>query len=160
MLRKVISGGQRGVDRAALDVAIALGLEHGGWCPKGRRAEDGTIPMRYHLRQTESSGYVQRTRLNIFHANHTLVLSCGVPTGGTLRTMQICQGENCPYTHVDLQEVRTGTFTFVRGRLYGVEVLNVAGPRASKCPEAYHLASSFLEILFQGLMRKEVPVVR
>lgn len=74
---RVISGGQTGVDRAALDVALELGLPCGGWCPAGRRAEDGPIPARYPLTETAGADYVERTRRNVVEADATLVLCHG-----------------------------------------------------------------------------------
>ena len=86
--QKIVSGGQTGVDRAALDVAGALGLARGGWCPKGRLAEDGTIPDRYPLAETETAAYEERTRLNVADADATLVLNWGPLEGGTLLTAE------------------------------------------------------------------------
>ncbi len=91
---KIISGGQTGVDRAALDVAIELGIPHGGWCPKGRRAEDGRIPDRYHLTETPSSGYWPRTVLNVRDCTATLVVvdSRFPSSPGTSKTIDLLGG--------------------------------------------------------------------
>ena len=87
MLAKIISGGQTGVDRAALDVAIAMGIPHGGWCPKGRRAEDGTIPARYHLAETRSAAYRQRTEWNVRDSEGTVIFTISpVLIGGSMGT--------------------------------------------------------------------------
>ena len=86
MLDKIISGGQTGVDRAALDVALALGLAVGGGCPKGRRAEDGIIPDRYPLTETPEPNYEARTRRNVEDADGTLILNRGKLDGGTALT--------------------------------------------------------------------------
>jgi hypothetical protein len=102
MLAKIISGGQTGVDRAALDVARELGLPCGGWCPKGRRAEDGPIPARYPLVETASASYPQRTRQNVLDADGTLILTMTPPTGGTALTIRIAEGNDKPYLVVDL----------------------------------------------------------
>jgi hypothetical protein len=82
MLTKIISGGQTGADRAALDAAIEYGVPHGGWIPKGRRTEDGRLPDRYILQETSNIGYPQRTKLNILDSDGTLIFSHGKLTGG------------------------------------------------------------------------------
>src|SRR5947209_11260398 len=89
MIAKIVSGGQTGVDRAALDVALELGLPCGGWCPKGRRSEGGRIPERYPLRETTSAAYPARTRRNVLYSDGTLVLTNGPPTGGTALTIEL-----------------------------------------------------------------------
>ena len=99
----IISGGQTGVDRAALDAAIAAGLAHGGWCPRGRRAEDGPIDPRYELRETESDEYPARTARNVRDADATLILRRGEITGGTKLTREIAACER-PYLVVDLDQ--------------------------------------------------------
>ena len=83
MLTRIVSGGQTGVDRAALDVALELSIPCGGWCPKGRKAEDGALPARYPLKETPSEEYAQRTTWNVRDSDGTLILTHGAPTGGT-----------------------------------------------------------------------------
>src|SRR5947209_12411896 len=97
MSLKIVSGGQTGVDRAALDVALELGLPCGGWCPKGRLAEDGVVPDRYPLDEAPTASYPERTRLNVRDSDATLVLSWGAPQGGTLLTVRACQGQGKPH---------------------------------------------------------------
>src|SRR3954447_23558628 len=104
MPAKLISGGQTGVDRAALDVALALGIPCGGWCPKGRKAEDGPIPERYPLTETPSGSYSQRTRWNVRDADATLILTWGQPTSGTLLTVNACRGTDKPHLVLDLAD--------------------------------------------------------
>jgi hypothetical protein len=101
-MEKIISGGQTGVDRAALDVALELGLPCGGWCPKGRRAEDGKIPGRYPLEETSSAEYPVRTQLNVEDSDGTLILSWGSPTGGTALTIKLARRLKKPYLLIDL----------------------------------------------------------
>jgi hypothetical protein len=142
-VRKIVSGGQTGVDRAALDVAIELGLDHGGWCPRGRKAEDGPIDLRYQLRETRSTRYEVRTRRNVRDSGATLILARGEPSGGTAFTLLCAQRQVKHYRLVDLQ------FDFaspVRRWLMasGVTVLNVAGPRESTAPGIYQEARVFL----------------
>lgn len=142
---KIVSGGQTGVDRAALDVAIFLELEHGGWCPLGRRAEDGVIPLCYRLRETDSPDYGSRTEANVIHSDGTLVLHDGPLTGGTALTAAIAQRHHRPLLLVDLKNERPTPAEvqawLVRTR---IETLNVAGPRESTRPGIGRLAEQFL----------------
>jgi len=150
LLRRLISGGQTGVDRAALDWAINHRVEHGGWCPRGRRAEDGPIPMRYQLVETESPGYAERTKRNVRESDATLILNIGVLEGGTLLTQRIAAGAGkpCLVAHLDAPnraaELRhilewLGSDAFL--------VLNVAGPRESSRPGIYSMTYATLRQL-------------
>lgn len=100
---KIVSGGQTGVDRAALDTALELGLPCGGRCPRGRKAEDGPIPARYPLTETSSAEYAQRTEWNVRDSDGTLVLTRGQPTGGTALTIELAERLGKPYLVVDLE---------------------------------------------------------
>jgi len=99
---RIVSGGQTGVDRAALDVALSLPIPCGGWCPKGRRAEDGTIPDRYPLEETPSADYQQRTEWNVRDSDGTLVLCMGKPSGGTALTIKFVRKHERPCLIIDL----------------------------------------------------------
>jgi hypothetical protein len=146
---KIISGGQTGVDRAALDVAIELGLAHGGWCPRGRKAEDGPIPARYQLGETESAEYAERTERNVLEADATLILCCGALVGGTRFTWVLAERHGRPCRVVDLavQPDPAETRAWLEG-LSG-DVLNVAGPRESQSPGIAAQAAEFLRRVFQ-----------
>jgi predicted Rossmann fold nucleotide-binding protein DprA/Smf involved in DNA uptake len=96
LVRKIVSGGQTGVDRAALDIALALGIPCGGWCPRGRGAEDGVIPARYPLQETCSHDYAERTRRNVIDSDGTLILAIGALHGGTLLTAQLAEKAASP----------------------------------------------------------------
>ncbi|HNR32968.1 MAG TPA: putative molybdenum carrier protein [Candidatus Hydrogenedentes bacterium] len=149
MIERVHSGGQTGVDRAALDVAMRLGILCGGWCPKGRLAEDGPIPFSYPLRETPTSDYADRTLWNVRDTDGTLILTHGEPMGGTALTRVFALKEQKPHLVVDLAaEPRVET---VRAwlRAHAVRVLNVAGPRTSTIPGIYDLACAFLETLLR-----------
>jgi len=151
---KIVSGGQTGVDRAALDVALALGLPVGGWCPKGRRAEDGRIPDRYPLTETPERNYQTRTRRNIEDADGTLILNLGTLDGGTALTASHARQIGKPCLIVALEEgIEPATF---RDWLEAnsITVLNVAGPRESKRPGVYAVAYRCL----QGLLREESSI--
>jgi hypothetical protein len=143
-IRKIVSGGQTGVDRAALDVARELKLERGGWCPRGRLAEDGYIPDEYPLQETATSVYAERTELNVKDSDGTLVLTCGSPSGGTAYTVTCAQRHGKPYYVVDLTQRADVLSTRQWLRSSSITVLNVAGPRRSESPEGYRLAYEFL----------------
>lgn len=156
MLTKIISGAQTGVDRAALDVAIDLGYETGGFCPRGRKCESGTIPDKYPMVETDSFDYRVRTHQNVLMADGTLILTDeGRLTGGTKLTFDLV---------LSLDKIRYAVFfrdfllrdewevasdlAAIQARCWvaahGVRVLNVAGPRESKCPGVYEKAAAFM----------------
>jgi hypothetical protein len=150
----IVSGGQTGADRAALDFAISHRLEHGGWCPRGRRAEDGTIPACYLLRETNETSYAARTERNIIDSDATVVFSMStVVRGGTLLSMRLARRHNRPLLHltaaVPVAEAAARLARFLRD--HQVRVLNVAGPRASQEPAIGALVKS---VLSQALTRR------
>ncbi len=142
---KIISGGQSGVDRAALDVALERGIPCGGWAPKGRRAEDGIIPERYPLRETPGEDYRERTRLNVRDSDATLVLTGNLPQGGTLVTIEEAEARGRPHLVVDLFRAPDPGEAARWLRRSGAGVLNVAGPRESTVPGIHQRASRFLK---------------
>lgn len=156
-LRRVVSGGQTGVDRAALDAALARGIACGGWCPAGRGAEDGPIPARYPLDETPSADPAQRTAWNVRDSDATLVLARGVPRGGTARALAEARRLGRPLRVVRLAagtgELDAAELAATRSWLArsGVETLNVAGPRASEEPGVGEDAARFLAALLDGL---------
>lgn len=147
---RVISGGQSGVDRAALDVALELGLDCGGWCPAGRRAEDGPIGARYPLTETETVDYAERTRRNVADADATLVLCQGVLMGGTLLTVQLAGAQGKPCLVIDLRRAWAPREVQVWLDACAVRTLNVGGPRHSGAPGIYALAGEFLRATLAG----------
>ena len=134
---KIVAGGQTGVDRAALDWAIAQGVRHGGWCPKGRRAEDGIIPRRYRLKETRSPAYIVRTRWNVRDSDGTLIISASNRiVGGTKRTAEFAESLKKPLLHLTMttgarRAARQLDHFIARHRIH---VLNIAGPRDSEEP--------------------------
>ena len=150
-LRKIVSGGQTGVDRAALDFAIRRGIPHGGYCPKGRRSESGRIAAKYRLTECASPEYAMRTALNVAHSDGTLILTRGRPEGGTQRTVYLCRAHGKPALIVDLdRKLRTEDFADWL-RVHGIETLNVAGPRENKQPGIGQQTRGVLEALFAAL---------
>ncbi len=143
-LARIVSGGQTGVDRAALDVAIARGIPHGGWCPRGRRAEDGRIPARYALREHASAEYAARTEQNVVDSDATLVLAIGAPQDGTALTVRLATRHARPCLVVDLAASPAATTVATWIVECDVRVLNVAGPRESTHPGIHELAAAFL----------------
>src|SRR5210317_2583040 len=101
MIKKIISGGQTGVDQAALDVAIKLAVAHGGWIPKGRITESGPLPAKYNLKETRSSSYADRTEKNVQDGDGTLILSRGQLSGGSEYTREMAIKHDRPWLHID-----------------------------------------------------------
>ncbi len=137
---KIISGGQTGADRAALDAAMEAGVPCGGWCPAGRKAEDGVIPDHYPVIELPGAGYVRRTRQNVIDSDGTLVVSFGPPEGGTARTVRYCKREGKPFLVIDANVVSPTLAAGDARRFvseHRVQTTNVAGPRASNQPEIY-----------------------
>lgn len=150
MIGEIRSGGQTGVDRAALDAAIAHGVPHAGWVPRHRRAEDGPIPARYAgLRETGDDAYATRTEWNVRDADATLVITVGRLAGGTLFTLETAARLGKPHLVVDLaartpDDAARAVWAWLAGLPHPVR-LNVAGPRASDTPGIYTRARDLLD---------------
>lgn len=145
---KIISGGQTGVDRGALDAAIALGIPHGGWCPRGRLAEDGRIPDHYELTETDAGEYHVRTEQNVVDSDATLILCRGRPAGGTELTLRLAQQHGRPHLVLDLSQSPQPEEARRWLEDLDVKVLNVAGPRESQSPGIAAEAERFVTRLF------------
>jgi Circularly permutated YpsA SLOG family len=147
-VERLVSGAQTGADRAALEFALSHGLPHGGWCPKGRRAEDGRIPPRYALIETPSQDYAQRTRWNVRDSDATLIIS-GSPTltGGSAYTRRCAEELAKPWLHVHPGNDDPKTIKDFLER-HRVKTLNIAGPRESTEPGITEYAAAVLERLF------------
>jgi len=143
-VRKIVSGGQTGVDRAALDAALALGIACGGWCPKGRRAENGAIPPHYPLTETTSKDYRVRTRRNVRDSDGTLILTRGPLSGGTALTLRLAMNIGKPALVVDLARRPRATVVGAWLDAHRIRILNVAGPRESSQPGIHRHAKNFL----------------
>jgi hypothetical protein len=153
---KIVAGGQTGVDRAALEWALATGVPHGGWCPKGRQAEDGVIPSQFQLRETGSSNYSIRTRRNVRDSGGTVIFSEGTElTGGTQETAEFAKKIRKPLLHLvssaGIDEMATQLNAFLKE--HGIVVLNVAGPRASEEPDVSQFVKAVLSRALTSLIR-------
>jgi hypothetical protein len=149
IVERIISGGQTGVDRAALDVCLKLNVAHGGWCPRGRRAEDGVIAACYQLVETKSDDYSERTKLNIQDSTGTLIIVPSLPlmvNDGTVLTMEHVKKLNKPHYILDLSKADQQESQLLAWlHAHKIVVLNVAGPRESQANGIYDGAFGFLE---------------
>lgn len=151
MIDKIISGGQTGVDQAALDAAINLGIPHGGWVPKGRKTEDGPLPDKYTMKETPTASYSQRTEQNVINSDGTLIISRGSLTEGSEYTRKMSMKHNRPWLNIELNKnskfhAAEIVVTWIIEN--NIKVLNVAGPRASKDPEIYVDALNLIESVY------------
>ena len=154
MIRKIVSGGQTGVDRAGLDAARAAGIPIGGYCPKGRLAEDGEIPGQYPLIELESLDYRCRTEQNVIESDGTLILNSGALTDGTRLTHDFTVQHAKPCLIVQLDDENcpepAGVVRWLEGQ--SIDTLNVAGPRESKVPGGiYSKALNYLTKIFDAM---------
>jgi hypothetical protein len=154
-ITKIVSGGETGVDRGALDAAMAFDFACGGWCPGDRMAEDGVIPERYPLMPLPNGGHRERTRLNVVDSDGTAILFYESLSGGARLTRNLCALLNRPYVLVDARqlgegEAATAVEKFVE--VHPIHILNVAGPRASKWKEGYAYTLAVIkQVIVRGL---------
>jgi hypothetical protein len=153
---KIISGGQTGVDRAALDVALNHGINCGGWCPAGRLDEFGKIPDRYPVQELQSGGFTERTLQNVKDSDGTVVIYPGELRGGTEQTVRFCVDLERPHQLIDASKLSAEDAArliadFVRDNNIGI--LNIAGPRQSEWPEGYDYAARALDAFLYNVTR-------
>ncbi len=147
---KIISGGQTGVDRGALDAALAKGARCGGWCPEGRQAEDGEIPPRYPMTVLPGAGYRERTRQNVLDSDATVIIYFGQvePNSGTELTLNQCINAARPYLLIDANSVsvdKAASEVLAFCQSNNVQRLNLAGPRGSDAPRAHQYTQAVIE---------------
>ncbi len=145
---KIVSGGQTGVDRAALDVALQLGIDCGGWCPEGRLDENGKIPARYPVRELPGASFDDRTRANVKDSDGTVICYFRELRGGSAFTRGCCEAMKRPCCLIDaaqmcVKEAGKRLYDFIAER--AVAVLNVAGPRHSDWPDGYAYTAAAIE---------------
>ena len=149
MINSIVSGGQTGADRAGLDAAIAFGIPHGGWCPKGRVAEDGIIPERYQLTETEGASYLARTERNVKHSDGTVIFTIGPIAGGSSRTADFARRHRKPWLHLRLDQMDAEQAADLVGRFVlseAIGTLNVAGSSESREPGIHDSALGVLRL--------------
>jgi hypothetical protein len=151
MIKKIVSGGQTGAGRAALDFALKYYIAHGGWINKGRIAEDGPLPEKYQLQEMPTENYSKRTEQNVIDSDGTLIVSHGELTGGSAYTRKMAMKHGRAWLHTDLNKLPTFQAAMIIENWIsknGIEILNVAGPRDSKDPAIYGLVTVILELVF------------
>ncbi|MDO9514504.1 MAG: putative molybdenum carrier protein [Syntrophales bacterium] len=151
MIEKIVSGGQTGADRAALDVAIRLDIPHGGWVPKGRATEAGVLPDRYHMREMPTADYADRTEQNVLDSDGTLIISHGALDGGSALTQALAEEHGRSHLHLDMDRLSVSDAAdTLKGWIEdnAIRVLNVAGPRESRDLDIYSVTAAVLETLF------------
>jgi hypothetical protein len=158
MIKKIISGGQTGADRAAFDVAIKLKIPHGGWIPKGRQTEDGTLPDKYNMKEIPTESYPARTEKNVIASDGTLIITRGKLTGESDYTRKMTLRHHKQLLGIDLNQTNhydAASLIASWIRMQRVEILNVAGPRAGKDPKIYDDVFKILEQAIQILIDEE-----
>jgi hypothetical protein len=162
MIKKIASGGQTGADRAALDVAIEYGIPHGGWVPRGRKAEDGRLSEKYHLKEIQSISYPRRTELNVIDSDGTLIISHGNLSGGSAYTLEMAKKHKRPCIHIDLNQIseyKAVEIIKYWTEVKGIEILNVAGARISEDPQIYEATKNLLKSVLYPPPEHIVPQV-
>jgi hypothetical protein len=158
---KIISGGQTGAEKAALDFAIEMDIPHGGWIPKGRSTENGPLDPKYQLQEMPTSSYPKRTEQNVIDSDGTLILTHGKLTGSSLHTEKMAKKHNQPCLHINLRETNAfDAAVKINNWIHGFKIrsLNVAGPRASKDPAIYDRTSEILKAAyFLGTIEARIP---
>jgi len=147
---KIISGGQTGVDRAALDFALQNNMPCGGWCPKGRFGEDGIIADKYPMKETSSSDSKERTEKNIMDSDATLIIFNHKFDSGTKLTYELCMKYHKPILQINLNDNIKSDKISQWICDHHIKILNIAGPRESNSPGIYNKTLNILNYLFES----------
>jgi len=156
---KIISGGQTGIDRAALDVALKRGIDCGGWCPAGRLDELGRTPDRYPVKELAGGGFTERTLQNVKESDGTVIIYAGKLSGGTKQTVQFSIEQQRPHLLIDASKIsaeEAANLIADFARKHRIDVLNVAGPRQSEWPDGYAYAFRALDRFVKSIMSKSI----
>ena len=148
MVKKIISGGQIGAEQAALDVAIKLGIPHGGWIQKGRKTQSGTLPDKYKLKEMPTASYIKRIEQNVINSDGTLIISHGRLTGGSDHSRKMVLKHKRQLLHIDLLQIEALQAAKLINSwisLHQIKILNITGPRASEDPKIYKATMDILE---------------
>ncbi len=160
MIKKIISGGQTGADRAALDTAIKFNINYGGWIPQGRKTEEGPLSHKYHMDEMPTDSYSERTRQNIMDSQGTIIISRGPLTGGSLLTQKFAFTLKKPCCHVDLFDLDEFAAAIVINSFivdYALDIINIAGPRAGKDPFIYNTVRTIIETVIYMMLIEAEP---
>jgi len=152
-LRQIVSGGQTGADRAALDAALNSSFPCGGWCPEGRLAEDGPLPTKYPLQELPGAGYRQRTIKNIETSDGTAIFYFNRPAGGTELTLIQCIRLHKPYQLIDASEISPARASSILEDFvdqHGIAILNVAGPSETRSPSVHSYVQEAVQSLIEA----------
>jgi hypothetical protein len=159
VLKKIISGGQTGVDQGAIDAAIKYSLPHGGWVPKGRLTENGPLPDEYKLKEMPTKNYPDRTEKNVLASDGTVIITHGKLTGGSALTKKLAKKHKRPYLHINLNEIPAFLAASKINAWINennIEILNVAGSRASKDTQIYEDATYIIQgVILLGLVKAQ-----
>jgi hypothetical protein len=148
----IITGGQTGIDRAALDFCLDHQLPCGGWCPQGRKAEDGSIDRKYPVKELPEAGYAKRTAANAVDSDATVIFHPGSMFGGTLKSFEFARKEYKPVLLLDMSVLDISKAGMQLVRFLGKHrpvILNISGPRQSDWAEGYRLCYSVLLLAFE-----------
>ena len=156
-LAKIISGGQTGVDHGALDAALDNKFPCGGWCPPGRMAEDGPIDDIYPMSEMDHGSYAERTRQNVIDSDGTVIIYFSELEGGTRVTLQYCIQLKKPHKLINAREIPLMQAAELITHFidsFSINILNVAGTRQSKAPEAHDYAYKVMSNVIESTLIK------